>query len=468
MATEPMITIKDADGTMKQVPLSQLSATTPAATPASESSQGSDSTDVAPSTPTPPAPEPANDDIAELAARAAEQVAAESTPADIEPAEEAPITDTTEDLPTTDTRDEVVPIDTDTSDSDAMPQPDVDAKAKEISSTEETNGPVADDGSMHQDELVPTDEAVDQEPIVTVQTESPTQITSKVDSLPKPEAVEEASNETDLSAPIVTAEEPTTPVPEPAVTKDASFPPDDAPDDLLIITEPGALTTTVPNTHLFESHEDWDDTDHASLLDESLTEADTNIPHSTNRPGMAAALSNNTSPSPAPVQIEKKETETVVAPTTKPNAAQFTAAFAAVGGVPSDAPYTPGIKKVPMQDISLSAPTPRAPQPMGPVGELGAMTLDDFRRLGGRGEVGIADLRAKFEVLLKESIVTYMQGVAAWHRSPLYVAYLDVITASLSEQMPIADILAAQETNPQAITAAEWQALAHLHTEIRL
>lgn len=119
-------------------------------------------------------------------------------------------------------------------------------------------------------------------------------------------------------------------------------------------------------------------------------------------------------------------------------------------------------KKVPMTDISM--PKGASTGTMDPIEELAAMTLDDFRRLGGRGSIGLEEVKKKFEVLLKESVTVYLRGVKAWHQSPLFLAYANIISSSINSNVPIASLLTGGET----FTPEEWQAIGEVQKEIRL
>jgi hypothetical protein len=421
MPTEPMITIKDADGTMRQVPLSQLAQQTSSTVTQDKSADVSNTSSYASSNTS------VDDDIAELAARAAAQVAEEGS---------ALLDDTrTEDdsmvstivLP--DAEVPVVPIEEEIAPNvvEAVPDdvPIENSNDTTISDKDTTPQVVEDTSSVGVSEDAPSD--------TNVPANNDIQL-----------LVEESRSTVEEPRRVAESEEST---------------------ELLVPPTPGPLSTTTPNTHIFESHGDWDAHDHTSLLDEQLHESETIVPHSTSRPGMAASLA-TMQPASAQAVSASPATSDAVRPK-KPNVEQFNQAFAAIAPR-TDTPYTPGLKKVPMNDIVAQAPPITTVQPIGPVAELSSMTLDDFRRLGGRGEVGIADLRTKFELLLQESIVLYMQGVAAWHQSPLYRTYVGVIDACITARIPIDTYFADTTSNPSAITAAEWHALVGLHADIRL
>jgi hypothetical protein len=431
MPTEPMITIKDADGTMRQVPLSQLT---------NQAAQTASSLNASPQPAVSIVDTAPKDDIAELAELAAKQVASESSSDDAH--EEDPLTallDTTiiEDEDDTDPWATIVPMDTRAQDDAAIDQEIV---------TE----------NIHTDLQI---RAQDRDSRVTPT--SPQQVESSVTDADRNTKLTQGETSMQSLPTQMVGKRDTT-----EIRTESADVADVRTDELMVLPTPGPLTTAVPNREIFSAGTEWSEDDHASLLDEPLTDIDATIPHSTRRPGSVAALT-ATTPTPSTV-VPSNKMSTSSAPTTKkPNTQQFNEAFAAIAPR-TDSPYTPGLKKVPMQDIVAAPPTRSVLQPTGPVAELGSMTLDDFRRLGGRGVVGSAELRAKFELLLKESIVLYMQGVAAWHQSPLYRAYLDVINTSVIKHLRVEDVFQMTGSNPDFITDDEWHALVRIHADIRL
>jgi hypothetical protein len=91
-----------------------------------------------------------------------------------------------------------------------------------------------------------------------------------------------------------------------------------------------------------------------------------------------------------------------------------------------------------MQDISVSE------EEMGPVEELKSMTLEDFRRISSNPEEAAKRVLQKMLNLKEESFVWYLDGVAAFRNSPLYVEYMSNICRSLSERKTVANVLASQ------------------------
>ncbi|OIO19811.1 MAG: hypothetical protein CO029_01935 [Candidatus Magasanikbacteria bacterium CG_4_9_14_0_2_um_filter_41_10] len=83
-----------------------------------------------------------------------------------------------------------------------------------------------------------------------------------------------------------------------------------------------------------------------------------------------------------------------------------------------------------------------APEPLqkivGPLEEIGQITLTDFRRYGKDPAKATAILKAKITVIRDESYLEFQKVKVAWTQSPLYGQYLSHIAQSLSEKTPLA------------------------------
>ncbi|OGH59775.1 MAG: hypothetical protein A2725_02030 [Candidatus Magasanikbacteria bacterium RIFCSPHIGHO2_01_FULL_33_34] len=80
-------------------------------------------------------------------------------------------------------------------------------------------------------------------------------------------------------------------------------------------------------------------------------------------------------------------------------------------------------------------------QSVGPVDEMLNFTLEDFRRLGTNAEDSISKVKEKFEYLQEDSYLMFMEGVEAWYNSPIYKQYQDIISKSLKNRIPVAEVL---------------------------
>jgi len=101
---------------------------------------------------------------------------------------------------------------------------------------------------------------------------------------------------------------------------------------------------------------------------------------------------------------------------------------------------------------------------IGPVEELGVITLLDFRHLAPSSEEAAARLGQKFINLKDESILLYLQGIESWRRSPLYTEYVAVLTEALGQKKPLISLL----TNKQKIQITEITALINMERKVML
>jgi len=78
---------------------------------------------------------------------------------------------------------------------------------------------------------------------------------------------------------------------------------------------------------------------------------------------------------------------------------------------------------------------------MGPVEEIQAVTLTDFRRLSQNPAEAAERLRQKFLNLKEDSILFYLDGLAAWRKSPLFQDYVSSVTESLASGQKLTAVL---------------------------
>ncbi len=97
----------------------------------------------------------------------------------------------------------------------------------------------------------------------------------------------------------------------------------------------------------------------------------------------------------------------------------------------------PAVRQV-VQDISVPD------MEMGPVEEFKSITITEFRRLSSNPEEAAKRLYQKMSNLQEESFVWYLDAVAAYHNSPLYLEYMSVVSQSLAERKSLANVLAAK------------------------
>ncbi|MFA5954833.1 MAG: hypothetical protein WC817_04860 [Patescibacteria group bacterium] len=93
------------------------------------------------------------------------------------------------------------------------------------------------------------------------------------------------------------------------------------------------------------------------------------------------------------------------------------------------------------------------PTAIGPIDELRLMTIDEFRHLGGNIQEVTAHLSQKIQYLGDDSFEQLAAGTQAWRQSPVYRAFLAVVTASLRSNKTVADILPTQELSKDEFMA---------------
>ncbi len=91
--------------------------------------------------------------------------------------------------------------------------------------------------------------------------------------------------------------------------------------------------------------------------------------------------------------------------------------------------------KIRMDDIRYT------PQVLSPVDELRYMTVKQFRRLNPDPVKAIEKIKEKLELLGKEDYGKKIEGIVAWHESPLSNLYLSLCRRALEEGKPVTDIL---------------------------
>jgi hypothetical protein len=100
--------------------------------------------------------------------------------------------------------------------------------------------------------------------------------------------------------------------------------------------------------------------------------------------------------------------------------------------IAQNTPYEIGPKKVETREMY---------ETVGPVGEIGNMTLEDFTRLAPSIENCAAVVLQKINNLKKESATEYERGRRAWFGSPVNMRYLDILKKSLQGSGPVSALL---------------------------
>ncbi len=114
--------------------------------------------------------------------------------------------------------------------------------------------------------------------------------------------------------------------------------------------------------------------------------------------------------------------------------------------------------KQPMNDIILPAPE------MGPIDEIRALTLTDFRRLGPNPNESASRVKQKFVNLREESILLFFDAAHSWRASPLYQDYLNSTATALARGQALPSLVADDRT----VNLPEIKALVGMEQELSL
>lgn len=105
---------------------------------------------------------------------------------------------------------------------------------------------------------------------------------------------------------------------------------------------------------------------------------------------------------------------------------------------------------------------------VGPVEELRAMTLADYRRLAPDALSCIRRLYEKIQQLGKESFSKRAQGIKAWRESETYRLYVAIGQESLQQAKTVADVIATrQQLGQPTLTDQEISYIADLNRKLR-
>lgn len=105
---------------------------------------------------------------------------------------------------------------------------------------------------------------------------------------------------------------------------------------------------------------------------------------------------------------------------------------------------------------------------VGPVEELGTMTLINFRRLGETPHQAIAKIKEKVDLLEKDSYAKKIAGVEAWHKNEINRFYRLLGQASLNQGVSIDDIISARlRENKPTLSIEEFNSVMELNRSLR-
>jgi hypothetical protein len=108
-----------------------------------------------------------------------------------------------------------------------------------------------------------------------------------------------------------------------------------------------------------------------------------------------------------------------------------------------------------------------APRLTGPVEELRALTVIDFRRLSKDPKEASMKVKDKIDLLAEQSYTHRTEGISAWSASEVVQTYLDLMRESLNGIPLTAAIAARQSAKKPFLTQEEFQAVSELSRQLR-
>lgn len=108
------------------------------------------------------------------------------------------------------------------------------------------------------------------------------------------------------------------------------------------------------------------------------------------------------------------------------------------------------------------------PRSLGPVEEIGSLTLTDFRRLAATPKEAAEKVLEKIKILEQESFSQFIAATKAWQQSEVYWLYLELGQQSMESKKPMTEIIAARSASQQpTLTEAEFEAVSDLNKKLR-
>jgi hypothetical protein len=105
---------------------------------------------------------------------------------------------------------------------------------------------------------------------------------------------------------------------------------------------------------------------------------------------------------------------------------------------------------------------------VGPVEELKAMSIQDFRMLGESTEERTTRLKEKIRLLEKESFQKRSEGIKALRQSPLMQEYLSVGGDSMEQNLTIGQVVGQRKSlGKSTMTAEEFDIISEFNSQLR-
>lgn len=127
--------------------------------------------------------------------------------------------------------------------------------------------------------------------------------------------------------------------------------------------------------------------------------------------------------------------------------------------------------KVKMQDVR-KAPVPQQSSDVhkliGPVEELGGLSIGDFRDWSDDPSMAIKNVERKIDNLAKVSLTKKISGIKAWRGSEMYKLYLTVLNSAVLNNVSVDDVIKRlKDERRPTISKAEFEAISGLSNKLR-
>lgn len=118
--------------------------------------------------------------------------------------------------------------------------------------------------------------------------------------------------------------------------------------------------------------------------------------------------------------------------------------------------------KRPMTDVAVP------PRLVGPIDELAAIGVTEWRRLGRDTPARAQKVKEKIDLLAEESLLERAKAVKAWKQSPIYRLYLEIGTKSMEAELGVEQVIAEREQRGVAVLSREeFDAIADLNRSLQ-
>ena len=122
---------------------------------------------------------------------------------------------------------------------------------------------------------------------------------------------------------------------------------------------------------------------------------------------------------------------------------------------------------------SLDSITPAvkssAPKLVGLAGELGNMTMEEFRRLDRDPAAAAQKILQKIQTLAQESLEKRLDGIKSFRASPLQTTYVSLLGESFRTGKPVLDLAAAKRQGGEnTLSPEEVRALLKINSQLNV